>query len=203
MASKIRIVSDALNLLGQPPLNDLDPATIETISANIKSGLSNIYDVISKELLSSFPWHFCIKTQQLNKLLDTPIQDIWQNKFQLPGDLLTLYRVYPIGSDWDIYGSELYSNQTEIQIDYTFGAAESEFPHYFELALVYMMAANAAMLVTQNGEIAALWMKNSKEQISKAKAIDSQQATNKRITSNPLVNAHLANSFRFYRFRGV
>ena len=103
MASKIKIVSDALNLLGQPPINDLDPATVESIAANIKSGLSNLYDTILPALLSSFPWHFSIKTKQLNILLEDPIQDIWQNKFQLPGDLLTLYRIYPLGTRYDIY----------------------------------------------------------------------------------------------------
>jgi len=170
MATKVSIISQAFVLLGSNPVNDIQ-------SGNpIYTAVAVMYDNIYPKLLAEHPWGFAKKLFPLNLVNDIPpIETNWTKIFQLPADLVRIWRLYP-NCDYAIFGDKIYTNVTSLTLEYIYQVNESAFPFYFEWLMVLTLAANCALVVTQNATIKAAYDKDSAMQNGVAKFLDSQNA---------------------------
>lgn len=182
MASKPQIISLAFNLLGKPPVND------PTTGNPIEQAAADVYDLLLIDILTCHPWRFAMLTRELAKLAAKPPVDRWQFAFQLPSDLLLPYRTEPI-MDYEIFENKMYTNNSEVTLDYLAKVDESRFPSYFTQLMVDELASRIAMLVTQNIQIEIERAKRALRTMLRAKNADSQQMPNPRIQRDEIIAA--------------
>lgn len=166
MASNIDIASNALVRIGVPPISSF------TEGGAAGQAASNLYEPTINALLTEHRWRFSAAKRQLAQLTAVPLNE-WQYAYQLPSDLLLMFRVLPQG-DYEIYEDKIYSNSNTLEIDYIFRANEALFPAYFQLACEYKLASEFALIVTSNRSLAETYEFKYQEQIKKARFADSQ-----------------------------
>ena len=179
MATNISMSSNALLLIGHNTINSFtDPGAGARAAANL-------YDVVYEDALTGYPWRFAMGKVSLSKLTAKPLNE-WSNAFQLPGDLLLVYRTYP-RSTFEIYEDKLYSDQDTIEIDYWFKPAETTLPPYFVKYMQYLLASEFAISVTDNRTLAETFSIQADKQRLIAMNRDSQGRTNNAIESSPFL----------------
>jgi len=169
MPSKIDLVSNALILIGDAPINTL------TGNSRAQQVASNLYDSIVQFELTKFPWGFARKKQQLSLTTDTPVDNEFRNIFQLPSDNLMLIKVYP-NNHYRLIGDKLYTNSPgPLYADYVYNVPESEWPPYFAKMVEYALAKDFATSVRDSSasrqEMSAEYLNASRM----ARYTDSQQ----------------------------
>ena len=179
MAQKIEIISNAMVLLGASPISSLTEGT-EGVVANA------LYESTYYGLLASHSWRFATKKVSLSRLTATPLNE-FSYQFQLPTDTITVVRDYD-GSDYEIFGDKLYSNDKEVEIDYRYKISETNLPDYFVLALQFLLAAQFAVPITDNTQRAQLYEGLYERQLSRAKYIDSSARPQDSIVHSPLTS---------------
>ncbi|KKN70257.1 hypothetical protein LCGC14_0432820 [marine sediment metagenome] len=195
MVSKVSIISNVFILLGKPPVSDV--SNFNTGNP-IHAAASTWYDVLIGDFFSGpQPWRFAVTTQTLRKLTESAPPDDWENVFQLPTDpaYKMLVKVYS-DSNYLIYEDKIYSNQSTLKIDYVFQPDASTFPSYFEIAVIYKLAASIGLLITQQKGIVAIWAAESKLQEKKARYIDSKVNPNGVLKAGEIYRAHFADNIR-------
>lgn len=175
--TKIKIISDALILLGEKPLESLSD---NRYGATVGS---NLFERIYEALLQSNRWRFSMTKGALSLLVAEPLNE-WKNAFQLPSDLLLPVGVYP-SVPYEIYADHLYSNASEIELDYMFKPEVSELPAYFALLLTYDLAQNMAKPITESDATAQKWERAFIRQKAIAQYADAQGRPNKAIRHSP------------------
>lgn len=180
----ISICSDALIKIGANPI-----ASFEEGSAEAEVAV-NTYETVKKSMLSSHTWNFAIKKTKLNMLSDNPTTD-YSRAFLLPNDLL---RVISAGAsaakglNYSIVGNQLHTNSENVSISYIANIKEEFFPAFFVPALVYKLAFEFSIPVTENTSKANFFANLAEIELRKAKLIDAQEETPKAIEDYTLVN---------------
>jgi len=182
MASKIDLVSNALILIGDAPINSLVGSSRAAQVAN------NLYDNIVGFEFSKFPWGFARKKAQLSLTTDTPIDDEFSSIYQLPTDMVTLIKINP-NMSYRILGDKLYINYSgRIVCDYIYKAPESAYPPYFAKMIEYALAKDFATSIRDSAaarqEMAAEYLNASRM----ARYTDSQQHPQEQIQHQPFIN---------------
>ncbi len=141
MASKIDLISSALVLIGDKPINSLTTAGRAQETANA------LYDDIVKNEISKHRWGFARTEAQLALTTSTPINDTYQSIYQLPTDLLVLIRINP-AVPYQILGDKVHTNLTsKLTIEYIADVPESEWPVYFAQMIKYALATDFASAI--------------------------------------------------------
>jgi hypothetical protein len=187
VATKINIISQAFVLLGKDVVTSLDP-DLDGGSRGIAAA-EQIYDTLYPSLLTIHPWRFAMKSFLLNELVGPILLDRYTVVYQLPSDLVAIWKVDPI-SQFEIFEDELYSNRKDLKIEYVFQPDESAFPTYFTMMLIYQLAANIAMTITQQPSLAQLWNTKAEQALAQARFIDSKSRTNDVMNNGPLFASH-------------
>ena len=183
MASKIDLISNALILIGDTPINSLTGGSRRETVAN------NLYDNIVQNELTKHRWGFARKQAQISRLTDPPVDTTrWKTVYQLPTDLLFLITVSP-DSNYQVYGDKVYSNSNQaLYADYIANTPEDEWPVYFAKMIEYALAMDFAASIRDSsaarGEMAAAYVNASRM----ARFTDSQQYPTELVRSNPFVN---------------
>ena len=191
MPSKVDIVSNALLLVGHPPISSFDPD--QGAGAAVGEAL---YDTTLSYILSTTYWRFTVKQQSLNRLTAKPLQG-WQYAFQLPTDLLTLHRVSP-RSNYQIYGDLLYSNHTELIADYTYVPEATELPSYFVQIFQYKLAADFAISITNDTQKNQLYELKYQNELKVAMAADAKNHPPEAIQDSPFTDVRLSGASSFF-----
>lgn len=183
MASDIDIASNALILIGDNPISSFtEPGAGPEAAANL-------YPDTYKQLLSEHPWTFALKEQKLNQLSQTPDPlTNWQFAYQNPTDLIRYWSIMPF-SNYAMVGNLVYSNQNELLARYVFRVAESLLPPHFQKALEYKLAADFALLVTEDNSKSQIFEKKYRTAIGQARTIDSQSHPQQPIIDQPFTDA--------------
>ena len=179
MATDISMSSNALLLIGHSTINSFSDAGAGARAA------SNLYPTVYEDAITSHPWRFAMGKVTLSKLSASPLNE-WKNAFQLPGDLLLVYRTYP-RSTFEIYEDKLYTDEESVEIDHWFKPAETSLPPYFVKYMQYLLAAEFAISVTDNRSLAEAMLTQSDRQKLIACNRDSQGRTNNAIESAPFL----------------
>jgi len=103
MASKIDLISNALILIGDTPINSLTGGT------RAQQVASSLYDNIVQNELTKHRWGFAKKKAQLSLTTDVPVDNEWKSIYQLPTDLLFLIKLYP-STNYALYGDKVYTD---------------------------------------------------------------------------------------------
>ena len=178
--SAIQISSNALILLGHPPISSFDEPGAGAQAA------SNLYEQSYLNMLTIHRWRFATKKQQLSRLTATPLNG-YNYQFQLPNDLLYLIRKDE-GFEYEIYGDKLLSNNLVEEIDYIYRVDESSLPPYFVKAFEFFMAMQLAIPVVGNSTRAGEYNNMYEMQLKRAKFADSSQRPGDTFLDNPYVN---------------
>lgn len=176
--TKIKLISDALVLLGEKPTSSLsDPRYGVTVGANLFEG---IYE---NELTGNPSWRFAQTKAQLSQLVAAPLNE-WKYAYQLPADMLLPRGIYPSGP-YEIYAKHLYTNRSEIEMDYMFKPELSEIPSYFAMLMRYALAKDMIKPITESDQGVQVMTAKYNIQRDKAMFADAQGRPNKPITHNP------------------
>lgn len=144
MSSKIDLISNALILVGDQPINLLIGNDRRQVVA------ANLYDNIVENELTKHRWGFARRKAQLSLLTEEPIDDDWRSIYQLPADLLVLIKLNP-NVGYQRYGDQIYTNLSqELHCDYIRNVSESEWPVYFSKMIEYALAVDFASSITDN-----------------------------------------------------
>ena len=182
MASKIDLISNALILIGDTPINSLTGGT------RAQQVASNLYDNIVQNELTKHRWGFARKKAQLSLTADVPTDDEWSNIYQLPTDLLVLIKVYP-NTRYQVYGDKVYTNRGgALYCDYVYNVPESEWPVYFSKMIEYALARDFASSIRDSDSARQTMSAEYVNQSRMARYTDSQQHPQERIHSNPFTD---------------
>jgi len=184
MASKIELISNALILIGDTPINSLDGGTRrETVARNL-------YDNIVQNEMTKHRWGFARRLAQISltteEVIDKSLR--WRSIYQLPSDMLFLINVTP-DNTYALYGDKLYSQSSQaLYADYIANVPESEWPVFFSKMIEYALAMDFAASIrdsaTARNEMAFAYQNQSRM----ARYTDSQQYPTERVVSNPFTN---------------
>lgn len=148
--TNISICSDALILLGAEPITSF------TDGSDAAQACSRLYPDLRDSIISSYVWSWSLKKTQISRLSTAPVNE-WQYAYQLPGDMLSgVLAVFETAGTtersrrygWEIYGEELYTNMQTVYIDYQQTVSESKMPVYFIRLLRMALAAELAIVIT-------------------------------------------------------
>ena len=149
--SKLSICSDALIMLGASPLSSFSEGTD---AAQI---CDRLYDNMLQQLLVKYPWSFTLKKTQLARLVDAPASE-WTHAYALPADLIgsgarALFTTASPGASpqttgWEVYSGQIFTDFTEVHIDYQVQPDETVMPSYFVQLVKYYTAWHIAEAVT-------------------------------------------------------
>jgi hypothetical protein len=146
----VSICSDALILLGAEPITSF------TDGSDSAQACSRLYPDLRDTIISSYVWSWSLKKSQIARLSTAPINE-WQYAYQLPGDMLSgVLAVFETAGTtersrrygWEIYGEQLFTNMETVYIDYQQSIVESKMPVYFVRLLRTAMAAELAIVIT-------------------------------------------------------
>jgi hypothetical protein len=178
--SKINLISKALILLGETPLQSLsDNRYGATVGANL-------FEVIYENELQSNRWRFATTKDSLSRLVAEPLNE-WTYAYQLPmNDMLLPIGVYP-KVPYEIYGTHLYTDAESVELDYMFKPDVSRCPAYFALLMTYALARDMVKPLTESDS--GVRVMEAKYQMQRARAMyaDAQGRPAKTIISSPFV----------------
>lgn len=166
MASNIDIASNALVRIGVPPISSFDEGGAAGQAA------SNLYEPTVRAMLSENRWRFAAAKRQLAQLTAKPLND-WEYAYQLPSDMILLYRMFP-RVPYEVYEDKIYTNSATCEVDYLSRVDEALFPPYFQLACEFKLASEFALIVTSNRSLAETYEMKYLDQIKRARFADSQ-----------------------------
>jgi hypothetical protein len=146
----LSICSDALILLGAAPLSSFTEGSASAQACD------RLYPDLRDNMISRYPWSWSLIKLKLNRLVDAPTNE-FKYQYQLPGSMLSgVLALFSSGSSsamslnsgWEIYGESVFTNLEEVYIDYQASIDESKFPPYFVRLLRTAMAAELAVVIT-------------------------------------------------------
>jgi hypothetical protein len=138
MAEKIKLISNALILIGDMPITSLSGNNRAQTVAN------NLYDNIVQNELTKHRWGFAKRKAHLALTTETPVGDEFKHVFQIPTDLLVLIKIDPY-VNYRIYGDKIHANTSgPLYAEYTANVREGEWPVYFAKMVEYALAMDFA-----------------------------------------------------------
>ncbi len=183
--SSIDIASRALILIGAEPITSFNDGTTESLVT------SNLYEDVARTVLTNARWRFSTNQAVLNLLADAPTGR-YSKAYQLPEDNLMVHSITLNNNliDYQLYGDKVYADTTQndsVVADYTYRANESTWPSYFTLAVTYSLAIPLAVSIARDGALANLMQQQSTLLLAKARSIDSQQQTTRKLATSRFI----------------
>ncbi len=99
-----------------------------------------------------------------------------------------MQRTFP-NSNYKILGNELHTNEKEVALKYTFKADEADIPVYFEQTMMYYLASQICVSLTENATKDKLLYEQYLDHIKRAKSLDAQQYPQDGFQDFPLDNS--------------
>ena len=114
--------------------------------------------------------------------------------YQFPSDLIMLHGATVNNNliEYQVYGDKLYADTTEtdtVIVDYSFRASEIDFPSYFTLAVEFSLAIIFATSIARDANLAALMTQRADLSMAKARTLDSQQQTTRKLETSRFLSA--------------
>lgn len=191
--TKISMISAALVLCGEKPLNSL---TDNRYGAAVGAAL---FDMIYETELQSNRWRFACKKAALAQVNVTPPNE-FMYCFQLPTDMLLPLGIWGVGPDrtYEIYADKIYTNITSnpgpinstapvLTFDYMFKPDPSTVPSYFTLLMTYALAKDMVKPITENDNAVVAMTQKYVRQKNLAMYADAQGRPNRPVQNNPFV----------------
>lgn len=181
----VALCSRALMRIGCEPIASFEDGTAESEIAGA------LYAPARDALLSAYGWSFATGQMELTRLDDAPLAD-YKYAYALPNDFLRAMSagtgMRGRGLDYRIARNVLHTDAESVLLTYIFLPDESEFPPFFDSALILRMAAELCIPLTEGTSRAEALYRMAEDEFRKAKQIDAQQDSPTRLESFPLVD---------------
>jgi hypothetical protein len=179
--SKVKIISQALILLGEKPVSNLTDDTRDSIQSAV-----GIFENLYEAELQRNRWRFACAKKALDRLNAKPLNE-FAYVHQLPSDALLIFRVYP-RTNYEIYGDRVYSNLQEIEVDYLFKPNVEKLPAYFAKLLAYALAREMARPTSESDTTVQDFSDRYNFQLQSAMFSDAQARPNRGIEDSPFTD---------------
>lgn len=154
----ISVCSSALILLGESAIASFSDDT------DAARACARLYPNVRDSLIAMYPWSFSKKKVQLAQLVAAPLSR-WTYQYTMPtdrvGDAFAVFPSAAVGerpiTDYEIQSGVLLTDRPTIYLDYQYSVAEASMPVHFRQLLIYVMAFNLAVPVTDQETKAAQW----------------------------------------------
>jgi hypothetical protein len=175
VSDKVLLCSQALVMVGHPPVTTLEGPSAGQVVAN------TIYEATVTELLGMHRWRFATRALQLSRLVAEPVTE-WDAAYDLPLECTIVHalEVNQEGIEFDRYGQELHCNagaDDVVVLVEGFRALEAGWPLYFESLVRLKLASIFAIAVAESEEKAGIYEGKFMRQFNQAKLLDSQGRT--------------------------
>lgn len=181
----VALCARALIRLGAKPISSFEDGSAESEICGA------LYPHARDALLSAYGWNFATGQVALSQLEETPIGG-FKYAYALPNDCLRGLSAgdanISYGVDYKIMRGKLYSNSDTITLTYIFRPDESEFPPFFQTALILRLAAELCIPLTENTSRFDAMMRIAETEFAKARQIDAQQDRPQRLRQFPLTD---------------
>jgi hypothetical protein len=178
--SKISLISKALVLCGEVPLNGLDD---DRYGATVGG---NLFELLYESELQSNRWRFAMKKGSLSQLAATPLNE-YRYAYQLPADMLLLIGVYP-RTNYEVYGDRIYSNNSSCEIEYMFKPGVDDCPAYFSLLMTYALARDMINPITESVDKQTKMEAKYRMQRDRAMFADAQARPSRPVADSPFTS---------------
>lgn len=184
--SAIDVCSRALILIGADPITSFDDGNNEALIA------SNMYEDIARSALVNCRWRFATNQVVMNRLSEKPTGR-YEAAYQLPSGWLMTHAVTVNDNviEYQTYGNKIFADTSltdTLILDYTYRAEEQNWPSYFTIAVQYELASVFAVGLARDQALASLMTQQAQAAMIKARNLDSQQQTTRRLNTKRLVN---------------
>ena len=166
-SSKIDISNSAILKVGGNRINSFNDNKVEAVVVN------EFYERSVRWLFAQYYWGFASMTSKL-ALVPTAPEFEYQYAFALPSDFIRVQRTFP-NTNYKIVGDQLHTNEKEIGIKYTQRVDEVAFPIYFEQTMMYYLAEQITVPITENTTKADSNFVKYIDHLKRAKSLDAQQ----------------------------
>lgn len=186
-ANAIPIVNAALTRTGDEPITDFDEGTLQA-----KVAVTN-YSELVNGLLSSYPWKFCSRQQQLAMIAVTP-DPPWLFAYERPSDVLDLRDVEVAGLPitYEMLSDAILCNAdgtTPVLAKYTYRLDEAFWPKYFRMAVIATLEPLFLRSIGERYDQASDREKAAARQQALARNRDAQSQTARNPVRSPLLAA--------------
>jgi hypothetical protein len=176
--TKIGLISTALILCGEKPLNSLSE---DRYGATVGSSL---FELLYETELQSNRWRFSMMKGALTRLAAVPLNE-YRYAYQLPSDMLLPVGGYPVNLDYEIYADRIYANATTFQLEYQFKPAITACPAYFTLLMAYALYRDMVGPITESESKVKTAQALYNQQRNRALFADAQGRPARPIAHNP------------------
>lgn len=188
------IASRALVMIGAKPLTSFGDGTVEATAA------ATIYEDVVTQIMTTTRWRFASQQVKLNKLT-TPPAGKWSVAWQLPTDLISIIGIsdeqnIDDGGNmyamirFDRYYDKIYTgNHQGLILDYIRRVPTSNWPPYFTLPTIHLLASELAIAVAQNEQLSQLHAEKYMQFLSMGKTTDAQGRTNNVLDTKAFLRA--------------
>lgn len=172
----LTIINAALTRTGNPPITSLGGGAPGAVIA------SQSYELLVEGELSNYPWKRASKIEQLSRL-DADVEGEpplpWTAAYQLPEDLVEIRTVKVAGTPipYEVHGDTILCDageSDEVILHYVWRAAETDWPAWFRLGMIYRCEAMFLRGIGERYAEARDADKRADEQFAKARNRDSQ-----------------------------
>lgn len=165
--SKLDLISKALVLCGETPLNSLsDNRYGATVGGNL-------FEMLYESELQSNRWRFATKKGSLSQLVAAPLNQ-WKYAYQLPTDMLLPIGIYPADLQYEIYADHLYTDRASVEMDYLFKPEVTSVPAYFATLMTFALAKHFIKPITESDQAMQLMERKYNQQRGVAMYADAQ-----------------------------
>ncbi len=146
----IEIISQASILCGRQGFNSIDSG------GSFAQDGSALYQTLVCAELGSNRWRFAQAFQAMGVLSTlTPSFDSWNYYWEMPADLLMLFRLDPM-VNYAVFGNRVLTNTNQsLTVIYAKSVPVSKWPATFSMYIVYKLASMMAISVTNSDRMVA------------------------------------------------
>jgi len=171
--------SNALLLLGHETIASFTETTAGATLA------ANLYESSYLSILTSHRWRFATKKATLARLAAAPLND-YTYAYQIPSECLYLIQTDTV--NYEVFGAEVYTNASTLEVEYIYRVDESKLPAYFSKMLEFYLAAQFAVPITGDMDKGKYFSGMYLNELKKAKFTDSTQRPNVSMQAAPYVH---------------
>ena len=183
--SSLEVASNALYLIGADGITDFSANTSEAKVANA------LYEDIVQTSFASFRWRFATTQFNLTRLTTVP-KGRFSASYHIPSSCVTVIAatVNDMPIKYDIYSNKIFCDADAadtVVLDYVQRAPESSWPSYFTTAIEFTLAGSFAISLARDAQLAQLMEQKAGSLFMKARNIDSQQQTTRKLTTSRFI----------------
>lgn len=183
MATRISVINNALQQIGVQETTAISATNPFLIVADTQ------YDFAKETCIAQLDWRFATRIEQLSRLVERPVGNLFQYYFQLPADFLAMNFTEP-NVYYQIFSKKrLATNVEAITAYYRYNIAEEFWPNYFADYVSYELALRMAYSPAgPKADLQALTLRRD-EKLMQASFIDNQNQPNQTLANVPVITA--------------